>query len=49
MYSRYNSRPSPPVYAYEDARPDELAVWREGETADDVLKMWECASYPRKK
>ena len=47
MYCRYNSRPAPPVYAYEDARPGELAVWREAETVDDVLKMWDCASYPR--
>lgn len=42
MYSRYNSRSSPPVYAF-DVAPDDcvhLELWRAGETVDDVLQFF---------
>jgi len=40
MYSRYNSRPAPPVYAYESSAPESLSVWKAAETLDDVCAFW---------
>jgi len=40
MYSRYNSRPAPPVYAYESSAPQNLIVWKEAETFEDVCAFW---------
>jgi diaminopimelate decarboxylase len=42
MWSRYNSRQAPPVYAYEDGaggRPA-LRLLKPAETVDDVLRFW---------
>merc|ERR1740130_2606171 len=41
MYSRYNSRPCPPVYAYgtATATPIDTVVWKEVESIDQVLQF----------
>lgn len=41
MYSRYNSRPCPPVYAYYADKPDQIMCIKKAETCDDVLAFWE--------
>eukprot|EP00658_Telonema_sp_P-2_P000323 TRINITY_DN10115_c0_g1_i1.p1 TRINITY_DN10115_c0_g1~~TRINITY_DN10115_c0_g1_i1.p1 ORF type:complete len:116 (+),score=37.41 TRINITY_DN10115_c0_g1_i1:97-444(+) len=41
MYSRYNSRPCPPVYAYYSDKPTEIFCIKKGETTEDVLAFWE--------
>lgn len=40
MYSRYNSRPCPPVYAYYEENPAEIFCIKKAETCDDVLNFW---------
>jgi diaminopimelate decarboxylase len=41
MYSRYNSRPAPPVYAFNDSmNPREILTWKKGETFEEVASFW---------
>lgn len=40
MYSRYNSRPCPPVYAYYAEKPEEVFCIKKAETCQDVLNFW---------
>jgi diaminopimelate decarboxylase len=41
MWSRYNSRLSPPVLAYNAADPGSLELLRAGESIEDVLAFWD--------
>lgn len=41
MYSRYNSRPCPPVYAYEASNPDKLITFKAPEPIEQVFAFWE--------
>jgi len=40
MYSRYNSRPCPPVYAYYSDKPTEVFCIKRAETCEEVLEFW---------
>jgi len=40
MYSRYNSRPCPPVYAYYEDKPSEIITIKKAETCEEVLQFW---------
>ena len=40
MYSRYNSRPCPPVYAYYADKPEVIESIKRAETTEDVLAFW---------
>lgn len=46
MYSRYNSRPAPPIYGYmgyeEGSSSDHhgLELFKRGETIEESLSMW---------
>jgi len=40
MYSKYNSRPAPAVYAYESKFPEKLILWKEAETLEQTLGFW---------
>ena len=38
MYSRYNSRPAPPIYGHDNKSG--LFLIKKGESIEDSLKMW---------
>jgi len=38
MYSRYNSRPAPPVFGYN--KQSEISLLKPGESVEDVLQFW---------
>jgi diaminopimelate decarboxylase len=44
MFSRYNSRPAPPIYGYDSTNGDKnLKILKHGETSLDIMSFWQSA------